>query len=76
MLVHQNITPTGPNFKKMYTIKPIRNKFDRLVREALEIQRHESGPKHHGINLDNGQHVNNTFWVPFNGNNLQGRKRN
>ena len=49
----------------MYTIKPIQNKFDRLVREALEIQRHESGPKQGGINLDNGQYLNTTFWVPL-----------
>ena len=39
------------------------NKFNRRVREALEIQKHRSGPKQGGTNFDDGQYLNNTFWV-------------
>ena len=62
---HAQTCPAGTKFTNMYTIKPIQNKFDRLVREALEIQRHGSGPRQRGINLDDGQYLNNTFWVPL-----------
>ena len=62
---HARTCPAGPHFENMYTIKPIHNQFDRLVREALEIQKHGSGPKQGGINLDDGKFLNTTFWVPL-----------
>ena len=43
----------------------IHGNFDRSVREALEIQRHRSAPKYGGINLDDGQYVKTTFWIPM-----------
>ena len=40
-------------------------RFDRKVREALEIQFNECGPKKGGINLDDGQYVKTKFWTPL-----------
>ena len=40
-------------------------KFDREVRENLEIQKHGSGPKECGINQDDGRHVKTSFWIPM-----------
>ena len=62
---HARICPNGTEFSKMYTIKPMTSKFDRCVREALEIQKHGSGPNQGGINQDNGQFLKTNFWVPL-----------
>ena len=62
---HSRVCPTGTQFKKTETIKMEHNRFDRIVREALEIQKHRSGPKQGGTNFDDGQYLNNTFWVPL-----------
>jgi hypothetical protein len=53
------------NFENTETVKVIYNKFDRKVREALEIQLNECGPKKGGMNLDEGQYVSTKFWIPF-----------
>ena len=38
-------------------------KFDRKVREALEIQFHDTAPHSvHGLNLGDGQYVTTRFW--------------
>ena len=42
-----------------------RNTFERRVREALEIQKHGSGPKEGGINKDDGMYVKTKFWLPY-----------
>ena len=55
----------GPNFEEVETVTVEHRKFERGVRESLEIQRHRSAPKFGGINLDDGQFLNNTFWMPF-----------
>ena len=49
----------------MKTIKVESNRFDRKVREALEIQHQKCGPSERGINLDDGQYVTTNFWTPF-----------
>ena len=46
-------------------MKVERNRFNRKVREALEIQLHECGPEKGGINQDDGQYVNTKFWMPY-----------
>ena len=44
------------NLKKRSTEKVIYNRFDRKVRESLEIQKNNCNSQH-GMNLDNGQYV-------------------
>ena len=55
----------GCGFAGIETIKVERNKFDRLVREALEIQYHQSGPSEGNINQDDGRYVKTKFWLPM-----------
>ena len=56
----------GTTFQnKTKTIKAEQNKFNRSVREALEIQKNSSGPKHGGIILDEGKYLKTTFWIPY-----------
>lgn len=62
---HSRLCSVGPLFDKTKTIKAEQNKFNRSVREALEIQKNCSGPKHGGINLDEGQYLKTTFWIPY-----------
>ena len=52
-------------FEETETVKVIYNKFDRKVREALEIELNQCGPKQGGMNLDDGQYVKTKFWTPF-----------
>ena len=52
-------------FNKAETIKTENRHFERSVREALEIQRHRSAPRYGGINLDDGQYLKTTFWMPY-----------
>ena len=47
------------------TIKIEGNKFNRKVREALEIQYNECRPNDGGMNLDDGQYVTTKLWTPF-----------
>ena len=47
------------------TIKIEGKKFNRKVREALEIQYNECRPNDGGMNLDDGQYVTTKFWTPF-----------
>ena len=62
---HARTCPVGPLFENAETLKMEHKKFDRIVREALEIQKHRSGPKQGGINIDDGRYLNNKFWVPM-----------
>ena len=42
------------------------NNFQRKVREALEIQYHETAPNfNNGMNQDDGKYVTTRFWKPF-----------
>ena len=49
----------------MKTLKVEANRFNRKVRESLEIQYHGCGPKKGGMNLDDGQYVKTKFWTPL-----------
>ena len=53
------------DWENIKTIKVEYNRFERKVREALEIQYHECGPKKGGMNLDDGQYVKTKFWTPL-----------
>ena len=55
----------GIKWEEARTITREKNRFEREVREALEIQRNRCGPKNGGMNVDLGKWVNNKFWLPF-----------
>ena len=65
IVLHSRKCDKGIDWENMKTLKIENNRFDRKVREALEIQYHESGPKKGGMNLDDGQYVKTKFWTPF-----------
>ena len=52
-------------FQDTETVKVIYNRFDRKVREALEIQMNGCHIRDGGMNLDDGQYVNTKFWTPL-----------
>ena len=52
-------------FENAETVKVIYNRFDRKVRESLEIQRHNCHVNNGGMNPDKGQYVKTNFWIPF-----------
>ena len=58
-------TCDGLLWNKTETVKIEKNRFDRRVREALEIQYNKCGPNTGGMNLDIGQYVKTQFWTPF-----------
>ena len=62
---HSNKCHGEVQFDKTETVKVIYNRFDRKVREALEIQMHGCNSRQNGMNLDNGQYVSTKFWTPF-----------
>ena len=56
----------GLNWDEARLLKTEENKFDRKVREALEIQFRQTAPHtEHGLNLDDGQYVTSRFWKPM-----------
>ena len=52
-------------FEEAETIKTVFNKFDRKVRETLEIQKFDCHYKDGGMNPDKGQYVTTKFWIPL-----------
>ena len=58
-------TCDGIQWDNTETLKVERRRFDRKVRETLEIQSHKCGPEKGGMNLDNGFYVKTLFWTPF-----------
>ena len=52
-------------FDDTETIKIMYNKFDRKVRETLEIQKFDCHYTDGGMNQDKGQYVDTKFWIPF-----------
>ena len=47
-------------------LKTEERRFDRKVREALEIQLQDTAPRsEHGLNQDDGQYVTTKFWKPM-----------
>ena len=47
------------------TLKREEKWFPRKVREAMEIQYHNSEPENGGMNLDSGSYVKTQFWKPM-----------
>ena len=62
---HAQTCEESPLFDQATTIKQESNRFDRCVREALEIQKNGAMPRLGGINKDDGQYVTTLFWMPF-----------
>ena len=63
---HARTCEEGFEWDKTSTLKIEENKFDRKVREALEIQYRGTSPRNdHGLNLDDGQYVTTNFWKPM-----------
>jgi hypothetical protein len=54
-----------PDWDETVTLKVEPKRFERKVREALEIQRWQCGPANGGLNLDDGQYVTTAFWTPM-----------
>ena len=65
MAVHARTCEGNIEFQNTETVKVIYNKFDRKVRETLEIQRHDCHITKGGMNPDKGQYVTTNFWMPF-----------
>ena len=62
---HSRDCDKGIEWESLTTLKVETKRFERKVREALEIQYHECGPKKGGMNLDDGQYVTTKFWTPY-----------
>ena len=54
-----------PDWDNTVTLKIEPKRFERKVREALEIQRFRCGPRNGGLNMDDGQYVTTHFWKPM-----------
>ena len=65
VVYHSNKCSGNIQFENTETVKVIYNKFDRKVRESLEMQKHGCHSRNGGMNLDDGQYVKTKFWVPF-----------
>ena len=52
-------------FENVKTVAVIKNKFNRKVREGIEIQKHDCFYKDGGMNQDKGQYVTTKFWIPL-----------
>ena len=65
--VAQHAKKCGGNilFEETETVTTIFNRFDRKVRETLEIQRHDCHYKDGGMNPDKGLYVQTKFWIPY-----------
>ena len=63
---HAKTCKEGFDWENTSTLKIEDSRFDRKVREALEIQcREKSSRNEHGLNQDDGQYVTTTFWKPM-----------
>ena len=61
---HSQLCGKGIEWESLTTLKVETNRFERKVREALEIQYHECGPNKGGMNPDDGQYVTK-LWTPY-----------
>ena len=63
---HAEHCKLGYNWDNAKLLKIENRKFDRKVREALEIQFQDTSPRsEHGLNQDDGQYVTTSFWKPM-----------
>ena len=62
---HAILNNCVPDWDNTETLKIEPKRFERKVREALEIQRWRCGPTSGGLNLDDGQYVTTKFWTPM-----------
>ena len=63
---HAKTCKVGFDLKGTITLKTEEKKFERKVREALEIQLQQTSPRSdHGLNQDNGHYVTTSFWKPM-----------
>ena len=53
------------DFDNAGTVTVEHNRFKRKVREALEIQKHDCHVSVGGMNIDKGEYVTTTFWMPL-----------
>ncbi len=63
--LHSKNCPGEINFEEAETVAVVHNKFNRKVRETLEIQKHDCHVSAGGMNPDKGQYVTTTFWIPL-----------
>lgn len=52
-------------FEKAKTVAVVSGKFERKIRETLEIQKHDCHKDDGGMNPDKGQYVTTKFWYPL-----------
>ena len=63
---HAQFCDCGYDWENSKVLKIESKKFDRKVREALEIQFQETSPRSEsGLNQDDGQYVTTKFWRPM-----------
>ena len=65
MALHSKDCNGSIQFENTETVKVVHNKFDRKVRESLEIQKYDCHSSNGGMNPDKGQYVDTKFWIPF-----------
>ena len=65
VIVHAKDCANVIDWDNATTLKREDRWFPRKVREALEIQYHNSEPENGGMNLDNGPYVKTKFWKPM-----------
>ena len=64
--LHAEYCKAGFNWDDTRILKTEERRFDRKVREALEIQLQDTAPRsEHGLNQDDGQYVTTKFWKPM-----------
>ena len=62
---HSKDCPGNIQFENTETVSVIYNKFDRKVRETLEIQKYGCHYNDGDMNPDKGQYVDTKFWIPL-----------
>ena len=63
---HAKVCKQGFEWENTKTLTVEQKKFQRKVREALEIQLQDTSPhSEHGLNQDDGQYVTTNFWKPM-----------
>ena len=63
---HTETCISGFKWEDTRILKTEERRFDRKVREALEIQLQDTAPRsEYGLNQDDGQYVTTKFWKPM-----------